>query len=188
MSLVTSAAGLTLITGGAWSGKTKWVADQLANTSRVTWVGTALTDDEEMRAHIQSTRSTRPQSWKTLEASIKLPEVIASQSSESHILVVDSISMWLGNLTAQATSRYSPRQTRDILCDAGQELLESILLQQKHRCVITVTSEMGWGPPPSDAYAYELRRRLGYLNQNLASASKHVFVVQCGIGQKIKTS
>lgn len=186
MRLDTSSKGLHLVTGGAWSGKTKWVAEQLSNISKVTWVGTAATDDQEMLEHIQTIRSRRPQGWKTIEASTKLPEVIASQSAESSVLVIDSISLWLGNLTAAATTRYSPNQTREVLSDAGQELMDSIMLQQKHRCVVAVTSEMGYAPSPSDAYRYELRRQLGLLNQSLSQASHQVFVVECGIGRNIK--
>ncbi|MFN3983357.1 MAG: bifunctional adenosylcobinamide kinase/adenosylcobinamide-phosphate guanylyltransferase, partial [Caldilinea sp.] len=60
---------LTLILGGARSGKSSYAEAQAATTAgAVLYVATAEAWDDEMRARIAAHRSQRPTHWRTVEA------------------------------------------------------------------------------------------------------------------------
>lgn len=186
MDIKTQSTGLSLVTGPAWAGKTNLVTQIYAKRELLTWIGTASADDPALVAHVATIRSKRPSTWKTLDAPIKLPEMIRSQSSERVPLIIDSVSLWMGNLASVASTRYSAVQTADFLQDSSQDFLESVNLQLNHRAVICISAEMGASVAPDSAIAYELRRAVGLLNQTLAALAHQVVTVTCGIGTSIK--
>ncbi|MCX6124543.1 MAG: bifunctional adenosylcobinamide kinase/adenosylcobinamide-phosphate guanylyltransferase [Proteobacteria bacterium] len=178
--------GLALVTGGAWSGKTDYVVHWLTQQGRLTWIATADAHDPELQALLEHQGSTRPPSWKTLSGALSLPEIIRSQSAETQPIVVDSVSLWLGNLTARSVGRHTPEQTREVLAESTSDFLDAIDLQVKHRPVVIVSADMGMSVAPSDPMAYELRRAVGLLNQTLGRQSQLVVKLVCGIGTIIK--
>src|SRR6185436_14914324 len=92
-----SMANITLIRGGARSGKSSY-AQKLAEDSgkSVTFLATAQALDEEMSARIQKHKSERPAHWQTME----VPLDIASQIKEiqSEVVVLDCITLLISNL------------------------------------------------------------------------------------------
>src|SRR5262245_7279311 len=90
-------ANLTLILGGARSGKSSY-AQKLAEQSgkSVTFLATAQALDEEMSVRIQKHKSERPADWQTLE----VPLGIASRAKEiqSEVVILDCITLLLSNL------------------------------------------------------------------------------------------
>lgn len=186
MTVDITTTGLVLVTGPSWSGKTSYVTELLQHAPKITWLGTALLDDEELRQHVESIKASRPAGWKTLDAPIELTSILNAQSSDRTPLVIDSINLWVGNLIAQASTKYSISQIQSILDDAVQELQEAVKLQVSNRLVVLVTSELGAGVAPQDRLAYELRKATGQTNLRFAAISRTVIHVICGVGQILK--
>ena len=85
---------LTLVIGGARSGKSRY-AESLIATLPPPWayVATAEAGDEEMAARIKVHRDRRGQSWRTIEAPRELPAALAA--CQTMPVLVDCLTLWL---------------------------------------------------------------------------------------------
>ena len=89
---------ITLILGGARSGKST-VAEQLArDADRVLFVATADALDEEMEDRIETHRRSRPADWDTLEEPRGLVSALRPLLGVYDVFLVDCITMWVSNL------------------------------------------------------------------------------------------
>ena len=107
---------LTLILGGARSGKSR-LAQRLATTAgRVTYIATAQAgQDAEMAARIARHRADRPSLWRTIEEPLALAGAVERAANQSDAILVDCLTIWLSNLfwetsgTDAATHWKTPR-------------------------------------------------------------------------------
>src|SRR5579863_1634471 len=90
---------LTLILGGARSGKSQ-LAQRLATPAgRVVYIATAAAgNDPEMTARIDRHRANRPCSWRTIEEPTALATAVERASNEADAILVDCLTIWLSNL------------------------------------------------------------------------------------------
>src|ERR1700675_2373504 len=91
---------LTLILGGARSGKSGLAQRLAAQAARVTYVATAHTRDAdpEMAARIEHHRASRPAAWRTVEEPLALADAVERSVSEADAILVDCLTLWLSNL------------------------------------------------------------------------------------------
>jgi adenosylcobinamide kinase/adenosylcobinamide-phosphate guanylyltransferase len=170
---------LTLVLGGARSGKSRYAERLAADAQRVVFIATALTDgDPEMTERIARHRADRPGHWKTLEAPVEL--VSAARSAEG-LLVVDCITLWIANLLYEHRALESAGRERKVLAEV--EALAAIL---KERESIAVSNEVGDGIVPETAVAREFRDLQGQANQILAREASKVVLVVAGIPLIVK--
>src|SRR5262245_25102000 len=90
---------LTLILGGARSGKSAY-AEQLITAARPApwiYIATARALDKEMHARIAHHRARRGAGWQTQEAPLELAGALRGQPPGSAILV-DCLTLWLTNV------------------------------------------------------------------------------------------
>ena len=168
-------AGVTLVLGGARSGKSAF-AEALAHDARerCVYVATAERMDDEMAARIEAHRARRGTRWRTVEATIDLAEAIRRESTPRACLLVDCLTVWLGNLVHRG---------HDV--DAAREaLLES--LAAAPGSVVLVANEVGLGIVPDNAMARAFRDHAGRLNQAVAAVAGRVYFVAAGIPMTMK--
>jgi adenosylcobinamide kinase/adenosylcobinamide-phosphate guanylyltransferase len=72
---------LTLVIGGARSGKSSFAMSQCPRESNVTFVATAFPSDDEMRSRIDRHRRERPSHWKTVECPRALAKTVAEATT-----------------------------------------------------------------------------------------------------------
>jgi adenosyl cobinamide kinase/adenosyl cobinamide phosphate guanylyltransferase len=103
----TATPRLVLIIGGARSGKSSF-AEQLAASSErpVAFIATATADDDEMRERIARHRASRPRQWHTLEEPLDLSGAIRRASALADVLLLDCVTLWLGNVLSQASKQH----------------------------------------------------------------------------------
>src|SRR5580658_6669667 len=90
---------LTLILGGARSGKSRLAQRLAAQAGRVSYVATAGADtDPEMAARIERHRADRPDSWRTIEEPLALASAVERAANEADAVLVDCLTIWLSNL------------------------------------------------------------------------------------------
>src|ERR1700685_4033257 len=90
---------LTLILGGARSGKSRLAERLAAPAARVVYVATAPAGhDREMAARIQQPRGSRPVSWRTIEEPLALADAVERAASDADAILVDCLTIWLSNL------------------------------------------------------------------------------------------
>ena len=175
MSSVEPLPGVTLVLGGARSGKSRFAESLVAERGhRCVYVATAEPFDDEMARRIDVHRARRGPRWRTVEAPIDLAQAIGRESVPRIPLLVDCLTVWLGNLMHHG---------RD-LDVAAKELLDSLAVAPGP--VVLVANEVGLGIVPENATARAFRDHAGRLNQAVARAADTVWFVAAGIPMALK--
>jgi adenosylcobinamide kinase/adenosylcobinamide-phosphate guanylyltransferase len=171
---------ITLVLGGARSGKSRWAQELAARFRRVVFVATARALDAEMRRKIARHQRERPSIWKTVEAPVRLPETIHSESRNADVLLIDCFTLYVSNVmrlsrSAEADNNRHIRR----LCDA---------LGSSSASIIAVSNEVGNGIVPAFRSARVYRDLLGELNREVAAIADDVVLMVAGLPIHIKKS
>jgi adenosylcobinamide kinase/adenosylcobinamide-phosphate guanylyltransferase len=167
-------AALTLVIGGARSGKSRYAESLIAKTPPPwTYVATAEALDAEMTQRIAEHRARRGAKWRTLESPRDLPGALATLPANASVLV-DCVTLWLSNLLHAAA---------DI--DAETARLDEALGKMSGH-VVLVSNEVGWGIVPENALARRFRDLQGRLNQHVAAHANRVVLVAAGLPLVLK--
>ncbi len=167
----------TLVLGGAASGKSAF-AQQLAeqHPGSLLYVATAQSGDAEMAARIARHRQARGSRWQTLEAPLDLTGLTSVATGHGAILV-DCVTLWLTNLLLA-------HENVDQVLTAVEAFVATFT--QLPAPLILVSNEVGQGIVPDNALARTFRDLAGGVNQQLAAAAGHVWLVTAGIPLKLK--
>lgn len=167
-----SAASLTLVLGGARSGKSRH-AEALMTRMPPPWayIATAEPLDDDMRARIAEHRARRGEGWSTIEAPLDLAGALTHCREPA---LVDCLTLWLSNLMLGA---------HDIaLAIAGLEAA----LAARAAATVLVANEVGLGIVPDNALARRFRDEAGRLNQRMAARADHVVFMVAGVALAVK--
>jgi adenosylcobinamide kinase/adenosylcobinamide-phosphate guanylyltransferase len=163
-----SRAPVTLVLGGARSGKSRFAEELLAERSgRRLYLATAQPGDAEMAARIERHREGRGTGWRTVEAPLDIAPAIAAAGEDAVLL--DCLTLWLSNLMAAARDI---GQATEALCRT---------LGKVRAPVVLVSNEVGLGIVPDNALAREFRDQAGRLNQQVAAAADRVYFMAAGL-------
>ena len=163
---------LTLITGGARSGKTRYALDVPERSDLRTYIATAELFDDEMRERAARHRSERGLEWRTIEEPFELPSCVRELTG---IVVIDCLTMWLSNW-----------MLRDETCLEGQIHTLCSALEKTTCHVRAITNEVGLSIVPDNALARRFRDWTGLMNQRVAAVADAVYLIVCGMPVKIK--
>lgn len=173
---------LTLVLGGARSGKSAY-AESLFTGPEAVYVATAEAIDDEMRARIARHRARRGDGWITVEAPLDLAGALRARTparartrNGSGGVLVDCLTVWLGNLMHAG---------RDVDREA-RSLLESLAPAAPEAPVVLVANEVGLGVVPDNPMARAFRDHAGRLNQALAGRADRVVFVAAGLPLVLK--
>jgi adenosylcobinamide kinase/adenosylcobinamide-phosphate guanylyltransferase len=172
---------LTLITGGARSGKSTFAQSLCEGGATVVYVATALAIDDEMRERIAKHRTSRPVSWHTVEEPLAVPGVVRSHASKSDFVLIDCLTLWLSNLLFEWRKNDATTVERKA-CEQARELAEA----SNQGTVIAVTNEVGSGIVPESSLARQFRDLQGLVNQQIARAAETVYLLTSGLPIRIK--
>jgi adenosylcobinamide kinase/adenosylcobinamide-phosphate guanylyltransferase len=171
---------LTLVLGGAQSGKSYYAQQLASHFERVTFIATARGTDTEMRKKIARHRRERPSAWRTIEAPLELTKAIRSSSRESDVVLVDCLTVYVDNvMSARRKSKSDSKDCINAVCDA---------IRTAEASVIVVSNEVGSGvvPPYRSGRAY--RDFLGQMNQKVAQIADNVILMVAGVPMSVKES
>jgi len=172
-----SVANLTLVLGGARSGKSRYAESLISGLPSPwqppwTYVATAEAGDAEMAVRIETHRARRGPNWRTVETPRDLAAAIAAASAAP--VLVDCLTLWLSNLMlAQA----------DI--EAETATLERALAKAAAP-VVLVANEVGSGIVPDHPLGRRFRDLQGVLNQRIAARADRVVLVVAGLPLALK--
>lgn len=168
-------ASLTLLTGGAASGKsTRAVELAKALGPRILFVATCIARDDEMRAKVARHRAERPASWTTVEASKKIAALLVGGFDGA---VVDCLTLLISQMLVEDWS------DSDILAEIDG-LSHAAKLSPYP--VIVVTNEVGMGLVPDTPLGRRFREVAGRANRIVAEAADTVELMVSGIPWSIK--
>ena len=169
---------VTLVLGGARSGKSRYAQTLASRYRRVTFLATARPNDREMRERIETHRRERPASWKTVEVPLDLHQTITSESLKADLLLVDCLTLFVANtMSHNRRKASSARAVTEQLCQA---------IRSSKASVIVVSNEVGSGIVPAYRSGRIYRDLLGQLNQEIAKIADRVVLMIAGIPLTVK--
>jgi len=174
-SAASGSARLTLVLGGARSGKSRY-AESLVTALPAPWiyVATAEARDAEMAERNAAHQARRGAGWRTLETPRDVVGALTAHGTTP--LLVDCLTLWLANaLLASADA------------DAEIERLEAAL-EQASAPLVLVANEVGFGIVPDNPLGRRFRDLQGLLNQRIAARADRVVLVIAGLPLTIKGS
>jgi adenosylcobinamide kinase/adenosylcobinamide-phosphate guanylyltransferase len=161
--------GLTLVLGGACSGKSRYAESLIAGLPPPwVYVATAEAGDAEMAERIAAHRARRDAGWQTIEAPYDLAGALASVPIRVPVLI-DCLTLWLSNL---------------LLAEADMDKAIAALeaqLAQHEGSVVLIANEVGSGIVPDNALARRFRDLQGTLNQRIAARAGRVVFMVAGL-------
>ena len=166
--------GPTLVLGGARSGKSAFAESLARAHPRRVYVATAERVDDEMARRIAAHRVRRGEGWRTVEVPLRLAEAIRREAAPGTCLLVDCLSVWLGNLLHHG---------QDV--DAAREALLASLAAAPGP-VVLVANEVGLGVVPDNALARAFRDHAGRTSQAVAALAGRVYFLAAGLPLRIK--
>ena len=173
---------LTLILGGARSGKSRLAQRMAADATRVTYVATyRSSSDPEMAQRIERHRAARPTAWRTVEEPLALADVVERSAQECDFVLVDCLTIWLSNLLWE--HRSSDTNSVEEITTAE---LHRIAAAAAHTHVILVSNEVGSGIVPEHPVARVFRDLQGFVNQWAAEAADQVILAVAGLPLHLK--
>ena len=168
---------VTLVLGGARSGKSRYAESLLRAHPSVIYVAPgAVPDgsDPEWEERISLHRARRPATWSTNETT----ELAGVIRAADHPILIDCLSTWLTRLIDDIDAWGDRDRAASHLEAQTVRLLESLASATVD--VVLVTNEVGMSVVPATASGRMFRDDLGRLNAAVSAASDHVALVVAG--------
>jgi adenosylcobinamide kinase/adenosylcobinamide-phosphate guanylyltransferase len=173
--------GLTLVLGGARSGKSLYAETLIAahmeaagRVARATYIATAEAGDGEMARRIADHRARRGDRWHTVEAFLALGDAIVAAAAGGRPVLVDCLTLWLSNVMHAGLDIDAETAT---LLDA---------FDHADGPVVCVSNEVGLGIVPETELGRAFRDEAGRLNQRVAAVADRVAFVAAGLPLTLK--
>jgi adenosylcobinamide kinase/adenosylcobinamide-phosphate guanylyltransferase len=170
---MSSVPKLTLVIGGARSGKSSY-AEGLIAAQLPPWiyVATAEAGDHEMLARIRAHRKRRGAHWRTIEAPREL--VAALTANHGGPVLVDCLTLWLSNVMLAEMNVEQEIETLDAALAAAAAP------------IVLVANEVGLGIVPEFPLGRRFRDLQGILNQRMAARADRVILMVAGLPLAVK--
>lgn len=193
---------LTLITGGAKSGKSVFAEQQLSAEQHICYVATGVmtAPDPEMQLRIKTHQQRRSDNWTTEERFENVAAFIRAHQFEGYLL--DDATMLITNRFYQMMATRARQQGvplddaieqmgRDEIAEVSETIFNDwhdivTALRVTDQSMIIVTNEVGLGIVPATKQTRILRDMYGQVNQRLAQAADSVYFVISGLPQQLK--
>jgi adenosylcobinamide kinase / adenosylcobinamide-phosphate guanylyltransferase len=183
---------LTLILGGARSGKSRYAQTLCASSAQVVYLATAGADlirgDDEMRRRVARHRADRPAHWVTIEEPLDLARAVR-EVEVGATLLLDCVTLWISNLLYEHAELTADEQEERILTSVN-ELIAAVRWRAQTIAtvgeVILVSNEVGSGLVPEHPVGRAFRDLHGLANQRLAQAADRVLFIVASLPLTLK--
>lgn len=165
---------VTLVLGGARSGKSRHAEGLSQGHRRRVYIATAEVTDAEMRGRIELHREQRGDQWMTVEAPLDLVGQLRGSDDAKTFILIDCITVWINNLMYHG---------KDVTGEVAR--LCAVLAKTRGRIVI-VSNEVGLGIVPDNKLARAFRDEAGRANQALAQVADEVVFIAAGLPLTLK--
>ncbi len=174
---------LTLVLGGARSGKSRYAESLCLKFQEVVYLATARVDktDDEMNRRIARHRNDRPGHWKVVEEPLNPADYLRNSAAEDSIVLVDCITVWISNLMWEYRAAPEAEIEKIVL-----QRVEEFSSAARNRQVVAVSNEVGGGIVPDSPLGRSFRDLQGLANQILAHEAERVVIVIAGLPLTLK--
>src|SRR5262249_3760681 len=154
---------ITLITGGARSGKTRYALEGANEFTTRTYIATAELLDDEMRERAARPQHERGSGWGTIEETFYPAPLLIEMPG---VVVVDCLTIWLSNWILRDETQIERKL--ESLCSA---------LRDATCQVRAITNEVGSSIVPENQLARRFRDWSGLMNQRVAATADAVYLM-----------
>jgi adenosylcobinamide kinase/adenosylcobinamide-phosphate guanylyltransferase len=178
--------GLTLILGGARSGKSDH-AEELATklAGPVLYVATAEGLDPEMRSRIAAHQARRPPGWHTLEVPRGVGRALdcSALAARAGVILLDCLTLLVSNTILATGGPDGSEPDHGAAWEAVRAEVDSLLAahQRLGAHMIIVSNEVGLGIVPAYSLGRIYRDCLGWANQAVARSAGSVILMVAGL-------
>ena len=165
---------LTLVLGGARSGKSRFAEGLAGQKSQPTYIATAENTDPEMNERIARHRDQRGARWRTIEAPLDLVGALRQADGPRSFTLIECLTVWINNLMYHG---------KDVSAEV-EHLCASLAGAKGH--VVIVSNEVGLGIVPDNALARHFRDEAGRANQAIAAVSDEAVFIAAGLPVTLK--
>ncbi len=130
-----------------------------------------------MQQRVKEHQKARGADWQTVEVPTALPEALTSNGSNTEVMVIDCLTLWVSNLLAQGLSQEEILTHTDALTAS---------IAHGSSSVVIVSNEVGTGIVPENRLAREFRDIAGLVNQKVAAFADTVVWMVAGIPVAVK--
>lgn len=167
---------ITLVLGGARSGKSSYAQRLAEQHAHPLYLATAEILDHEMRERVRMHQAKRGRQWSCVEATLDIARVITHPPAGRNVILVDCLTLWLSNVLLKEGAKGVRARKSDLLK----------ALRKPSNDVILVSNEVGMGIVPDSELGREFRDLQGRLNQDVAAIAGTVVFVAAGLPLKLK--
>lgn len=177
---------ITLVAGGARSGKSSFAESIYKDKQDVVYLATSRFEDAEMKERIRIHQDSRPKEWRTFEGNYELASAVGSEQ----YYLLDCLTVLTSNVMFDITKETEFIDTKtqqiveDTICCELINLIEQI--QERNFHLVIVTNEVGCALVPEHHISRVYRDLLGRVNQRIAALSDEVYFLFCGLPVKLK--
>lgn len=191
---------IILVTGGARSGKSRFAEEALWEQDKVCYLATGLPrrEDPEWMERVRLHQERRPKTWSNQEQYAGLGEWMSKQDYRYYLL--DCATMLTTNVLFETVEQEFPdklaMENDNFLTLEEQEVVTARVEkewlaileanQSSQSDLYIVTNEIGLGLVPETKLGRYFRDLLGRINQLLAKEASEVYLVICGLSQRLK--
>lgn len=180
---------ITLVLGGARSGKSAWAEELATGSGRpVLYVATATMGDDEMTQRIAAHRARRPAGWHTLESQVNVADAVRTTARPGETVLVDCLTLWVSNVILNEIGH---EPDADVLPLSEWTAIEAKLLteidaliadaRERDIVLLLVSNEVGMGLVPPYPLGRHYRDILGRVNQVVARTAEAVVLMIAGL-------
>jgi adenosylcobinamide kinase / adenosylcobinamide-phosphate guanylyltransferase len=168
---------ISLITGGARSGKSDYALSLAKKYQKKAFIATAQPFDDEMKARIVRHKINRDASFFLIEEPVELAKAFQLLPPETEMAIIDCITVWIGNcLYLQENDKKTELKLKDFVDR----------LKNPPCDLIIVTNEVGMGIVPDNALSRSYRDIIGRVNRQIADVAQQVILMVSGIPVVVK--
>jgi len=177
---------ITLVTGGARSGKSSFAESLYKDKKDVVYIATSKVEDSEMEERVKHHQNSRPKEWRTFEGNYCLEKAIGAEKN----YLLDCITVLTSNIMFDIS-----KDEDSIDFNLQKEIEDRVVLEikilideirKRNYNLVLVTNEVGYSIVPEHHISRAFRDIQGRVNQRIASLSDEVHLICCGIPVKIK--
>jgi adenosylcobinamide kinase / adenosylcobinamide-phosphate guanylyltransferase len=176
---------ITLVTGGARSGKSRFALELALRAAHPAFVATAEPLDGEMAERIRRHREERGGRCLTVEEPVDLAGALGRLPAATDTAVIDCLTLWLSNLL----ERRERRGIADLPADlADLPAVGAFLaaLAAPPSALVVVSNEVGMGIIPETPLGRRFTDLVGQLNQAVAARADRVVFMVSGLPLTLK--
>ncbi|MDE7234038.1 MAG: bifunctional adenosylcobinamide kinase/adenosylcobinamide-phosphate guanylyltransferase [Ruminiclostridium sp.] len=177
---------ITLVTGGAGSGKTRWAISYFKTCDNVLVLNTGSRMSEETRHRMEFSNRENNVEW-TVVQDVEDPVPLIK---DHKFFIFDSLGSYTSAVMRRVAkdveniTREEHNEIRKIVVDSVIECMRKV--EELNGAMVIISIEPGFSVCPKDSEQVSFREIMGAVNQRIANTAQEVYLSASGIQFRIK--